>query len=84
MNNTSENLQTSIHTNVVDGLFTLAFSWIRQKLNSFAFVVLFYNTRIALPSMGLLAPDHLRQDICSPYIGTALYGFLAGGIPTRF
>jgi len=30
INNTSENLQTSLRTNVVDGLFTLASSWIRQ------------------------------------------------------
>jgi len=27
----------------------------------------FSNGQIALPSMGLLAPDHLRQDICSPH-----------------
>ena len=38
-----------------------------KTLNFFASVVLFSNTQIALPSMGLLAPDHLRQDICSPY-----------------
>jgi len=49
----------------------------------------FSNGKIALPSLGLLASDHLRQDICSPYrhqphhrpIG---YGSLAGWIPTRF
>jgi len=40
---------------------------LQHKTQLFASVVLFSNGQIALPSMGLLAPDHLRQDICSPY-----------------
>jgi len=40
---------------------------LRHQTQRFASVVLFSNVQIALLSMGLLAPDHLRQDICSPY-----------------
>ena len=35
--------------------------------STFCILVLFSNGQIALPSMELLAPDHLRQDIYSPY-----------------
>ena len=46
---------------------------LRHKTELFASVVLFSNGQIALPSMGLLAPDHLRQDI-SPFTIGAVSG----------